>query len=235
MLGRYAGLAVLLCSTPLLAQQTPAPSSFLEFPVIMRQNVTAGKSPVGTKIQAQLVIATLFDGVVLPRDAVFSGEVVESAAKSATAPSRLSLRLDTVQWKGGSKPVKLFLTSWYYPPRSELSDQEQDRSGIHGSIGVTMGGGRPYPPPIYPEGHGGISPDDNPGIPQDTGPATPASDVSQHRVQMRDVESERGADGAIALTSKRRDLKLDKITTYVLATGDLLPQQKHPSGPNQDR
>jgi hypothetical protein len=40
---------------------------------------------------------------------------------------------------------------------------------------------------------------------------------------MEDVESTRGADGAVALVSKRTNIKLDKLTTYVLAGGDLLP------------
>jgi len=44
-------------------------SAGLEFPVIMRQNVAAGKTPVGTKVQAKLVVATLVDGVVVPQDA----------------------------------------------------------------------------------------------------------------------------------------------------------------------
>lgn len=46
---------------------------------------------------------------------------------------------------------------------------------------------------------------------------------------MKDVESTRNADGAIELTSARSDLKLDKTTTYVLATGDLT------AGKNDDK
>jgi hypothetical protein len=86
------------------AQHAPAASSFsgaLEFPVVMRQNVAAGTTPVGTKVQAKLAVATLVDGVVVPRDAVFSGEVTESVAKSVTDPSRLAIRMDSAQWKKG--------------------------------------------------------------------------------------------------------------------------------------
>ncbi len=48
----------------------------------MRQNVVAGKTPVGTKVEAKLTIATLVKGTVIPEGAVFSGEVVDSVAKS---------------------------------------------------------------------------------------------------------------------------------------------------------
>jgi len=100
----HAVLTVLLGSAALLSQQTPAPpssSAGLEFPVIMRQNVAAGKTPVGTKVQAKLVVATLVEGVVVPQDAILSGEVTESVAKSATNPSRLAIRLDSAEWSGG--------------------------------------------------------------------------------------------------------------------------------------
>jgi hypothetical protein len=40
---------------------------------------------------------------------------------------------------------------------------------------------------------------------------------------MKNVESTRNGDGAVSLTSKSFNIKLDKLTTYVLATGDLLP------------
>ena len=81
-------------------QPTPAASGSsgaLEFPVIMRQNVVAGTTPVGTKVQAKLAVATLVDGVVVPRDAVLSGEVTESVAKSAIDPSRLAIRMDSAR------------------------------------------------------------------------------------------------------------------------------------------
>src|ERR1700675_4548672 len=141
--GRVVLTVVLGCAA-LLGQQTPsqptpaAPSSLglLEFPVIMRQNVAAGTTPVGTKVQAKLAVATLVDGVVVPRDAVLSGEVTESVAKSATDPSRLAIRMDSAQWKKGSAPIVLpltsnvYLTAWYYPVAEtrahDLSDQSPD-------------------------------------------------------------------------------------------------------------
>ena len=40
---------------------------------------------------------------------------------------------------------------------------------------------------------------------------------------MKDVEAAQGEDGVILLVSKRSNIKLDKLTTYVLTTGE--PQQ----------
>ncbi len=56
----------------------------------------------------------------------------------------------------------------------------------------------------------------------DMGPVpAPAPDISKHRVLMKNVESMPNSDGAVTLTSKRFNIKLDKETTYVLAAGDL--------------
>ena len=80
-------------------------ASTQEFPVTLRQNVVAGKTQVGTKVEAKLTIATLVSGTVIPEGAVFAGKVVESSAQSASDPSRLAIRMDSVQWKNESKPI----------------------------------------------------------------------------------------------------------------------------------
>ena len=49
------------------------------------------------------------------KNAVFSGKVIESVAKTSTEPSRLAIRMDSVQWKDGSAAVKIYLTAWIYP------------------------------------------------------------------------------------------------------------------------
>ena len=62
-------VSAVLLSQELLGQTTPAAHSFpagLNFPVNMRQTVAAGKTPVGTKVQAKLTVATLVGGVVVP-------------------------------------------------------------------------------------------------------------------------------------------------------------------------
>ena len=59
----------------------------------------------------------------------------------------------------------------------------------------------------------------------DTGssPSSPASIISEHRALMKNVQASRNSDEAVSLTSKSFNIKLDKLTTYVLATGDMLP------------
>jgi hypothetical protein len=221
-----AGLsfAAVLGSGNLFGQQTPAASpgssSLVEFPVIMRQNVSAGSTPVGTKVQAQLIAATFVDGVVVPRDAILSGEVTESAKKSKSEPSRLSIRMDTAQWKTGSAPVKVYLTAWYYPEVMAMgqdpSYQPQDATNNK----RTWNGQGAYPDPSNP-----VAQQKFPGRGSDkdsvSTPGSTASNISKHRVLMKNIESSRNGDGVVALTSTHSNIKIDKLTTYVFATGDL--------------
>jgi hypothetical protein len=221
---------------PTPGQPTPAASNSsgaLEVPVIMRQNVVAGTTPVGTKVQAKLAVATLVDGVVVPRDAVFSGEVTESVAKSATDPSRLGIRMDSAQWKKGSVPIvlsltpKVYLTAWYYPVAAmtsqDLSDESPDdtpQSWKHRNRPPT------FPDPSAPASQPfpGRGTDTDPG----SLPPSPSSSTSKHRALMKNVESTRNSDGTMTLTSKSFNIKIDKLTTYVVATGDLLASRPPP-------
>jgi hypothetical protein len=209
------------CSGSLLGQQNPAaaaPIGAQEFPVTLQQNVTAGKTPAGTKIQARLEVATLVDKAVIPRDAVFSGEVIESVAKTATQPSRVALRVDSVQWKTGSASVKVYLTSWYYPT-TEAPGQDL-QYGPEQPANRTWNGQGQHPDPnskIYKP---------FPGSDTDKGssvPDTPTAVTSNHRVQMKDVDASTNNDGTLELVSKRSNIKLDKLTIYVFASSDLLP------------
>lgn len=199
------------------AQTKPAsPSAVQEFPVTMRQNITAGKTAVGTKVEAKLTIGTLVNGTVVPVDAIFSGEVIESAEKSSTAPCRLAVGFDTVRWKGGSTPIKVYLTAWYFPiTLGSPNDLSSDASkGIHGEVGiqktVTHQSGQSSSP--FPSG----PPDDGPDA-----PPVPGSNVSSHRVVMKGVVSKKAENGTVVITSSRFNIKIDKSTTYVLANGDL--------------
>jgi hypothetical protein len=220
MLAIFLGFTILLCQ-----QTTPEPRSAaaVEFPVIMQEHVDAGKTAVGTKVRAKLVVATMVDGAVVPRDAIFSGEVTESAAKSAEAPSRLAIRMDSAQWKNGSAPIKVYLTSWIYPVASMTGQDLSYEPPDSANSPKRWNGAGPYPDPNNP-----ISQQKMPG--RDTGndtnpvPPTPSSNISKHRVLMKNVESVHNSDGAITLTSKHSNIKLDKTTTYVLASGDLLPK-----------
>ena len=214
-------LCVLSCSE-ILSQQKPAasavPPGTQEFPVVMQQNVAAGKTPVGSRVQAKLEVATLIDGAVVPRNAVFSGEVIESVAKTATDPSRLAIRIDSVLWKKGSASITAYLTAWYYPTKDATGQDLQ--YGPTQPANRTWNGQGQYPDPnskVYRP---------FPGSDSDNGasaPNTPSSTASNRRVLMKDVESAKNSDGVIAIVSKSNNIKLDKLTTYVLATGDLLP------------
>ena len=214
-------ILIVFCSASLLGQQKPAassiPSGAQEFPVILQQSVAAGKTPAGTRIRARLGVATLMDGTVIPRNAVFSGEVIESVAKTATEPSRIALRMDSVQWKNGSASVKLYLTAWYYPATDQTGQNLQ--YGPQQPANRTWNGEGQYPDPnsrVYKPFPGG---DSNQGT---SVPDTPSAVAANHRVLMKDVETASSNDGSLALVSKR-NIKLDKLTTYVLASGDLLP------------
>lgn len=211
-------LCLSYCTT-LLGQQTaaaPVPPGMQEFPVMLQQSVNAGKTPVGTKIQAKLVVATLVAGTVVPRNAVFSGEVVESVAKTKTEPSRLAIRMDSVQWKTGSAPVKVYSTAWYYPAQNE--DGQNLQYGPQQPANRTWNGQGQYPDPnskVY-KPFPGSDPNQNTSVPD-----TPTAITSNHRVAMKDVEAVSGNDGIVTLVCKRTNIKLDKVTTYVLANADL--------------
>ena len=210
-----------VCAATLFGQQTPSPATasvVQEFPVVLEHSVVAGKTPLGTKLQAKLDVPTLINGMVLPRNAVFSGEVIESAAKTPTTPSRLAIRMDSVQWKNGSIPVKVYMTAWYYPTVDEAGQNLQ--YGPPQDPRRTWNGMGQYPDPNSPA----YKP--FPGTDSDKGSSVPnatSSTTSNHRILMKDVNSERDNQGGMTLISRHSNIKLDRLTTYVLATGDLLP------------
>jgi hypothetical protein len=228
-IGKPVILTIILTCSALLAQQTPSsapptpsPSQWLEFPVIMRQNISAGKTPVGTKVEAKLIAATLVGTVVIPQGATLSGEVTESAEKSAAEPSRLAIRMDSAAWKNGSTPIKVYLTAWYYPmatlPNQDLSYQPPDAARSP----KNWNGAGTYPDPNNPAAQPFPGRDNN-QEPNTT--PSPSSNISKHRVLLKNVESASRNDGAITLLSTHMNIKLDKVTTYVLAGGDLMPRK----------
>lgn len=221
-----AVLAAVFCSAAMFGEQRPASAASTggdEFPVTMRQNVDAGKTPVGTKIQAKLVVATFVNGTVIPRDAILSGEVTESVAKTKTDPSRISVRIDSAQWKSGSAPLKLYLTAWYYPLAMMMNPDLSYGSADASRSPKNWNGMGTYPDPNNPIAQQKFPGRDNG---RDLDPSTPdalASNISKHRVLMKNVVSLRNGDGVVTLASKHSNIKLDKTTTYVLAPSDLLP------------
>ena len=225
-----AAFSVLIVSAALLCQTTSATrgsSAALEFPVTMRRNVVAGATAVGTRVEAKLTVATLVNGAVVPKDAIFSGEVTESEAKSVNCPSRLSIYLDAVRWKNGSTPrvlqltQKVYLTSWYYAAVTQSLQQPSDDNSLAGAIPVdtppAMGHRKNTRtnPPYSDPGHQTF-PAHDPDRKDDTSSGT--SNASQRRVLMKNVESTRNSEGA-TLTCKHSNIKLDRTTTYVFAPG----------------
>lgn len=196
---------------------TPSASAVAqEFPVTFQESVVAGKTPAGTKVQAKLRMATLVNGTVIPEGAVFSGEVVESVAKTKSDPSKLGIRIDAAQWKNGSAPLKLYLVGWFYPFAFQSGQDLQ--YGPQQPANRTWNGMGEYPSDntrAYHPFPGGES-DSN------ASPDTSSSAATQHRVQMKNVQTDRSADGTITLVSSHSNIKLDKGTTYVAANAELL-------------
>lgn len=213
-------LGLIVSTTTLWSQQGAAPAKTPEFPVVLQQGVTAGKTPVGSKIQGKLVIATLLDGTVIPRNATFTGEVIESVAKTSTDPSRLAVRMDSAQWKNGSAALKVYFTGRYYPNVEESGQDLQ--YGPPQPANRTWNGQGQYPDPnskVYRP---------FPGSDSDKGssvPDTPSSVPARNAQLIKDVEVLRGNDGTIALTSKRSNLKLERYTIYVVSAGDTMAQK----------
>jgi hypothetical protein len=203
-------------SSSLLGQQQPAAASLapplLEFPVALQQSVETGKTPVGTKIQAKLVVATLVNRAVIPENAVFSGVVIESVAKTKKNPARLAIRIDSVEWKSGSAFITAYLTSWYYPTTVQAGQDLQYRPPEPDS--KTWNGAGQYPSAdsrIYERFPSGDSEKDAGAVPD-----TASSKPSNRPTRMKNVESAPTQDGGIALVCEHANLKFDKLTTYVL-------------------
>jgi hypothetical protein len=224
-------LCVLLAlgfSSECVSQQGSAPSavpqtsvtSEVEFPVILQQKIVAGKTPPGTHIQANLVAATLVNGTVIPRSAVLSGEVIESKAKTSSDPSRLSIRMDSAQWKGGSAPVQVYLTSWFYPVTMDSGPNLQygpDQSGKGSWNGM---GEYPTRSPSYKP-----FPSDSD---KDNSSTNASSSVpAKHPVTMKDTTCERDSTGVITLIGHHSNLKLDTLATYVFGSSELVTSTAH--------
>lgn len=223
---KQVGLPILvlgvLFSASLFAQQNepkqaaePVPGVAPDFPVILQQSVIAGKTPVGTRVEARLTIGTLINGVVIPKNATFSGEVIESVSKTSSSPSRLTVRMDSLRWKNGTTAIRAYLNGWYYPTMEEAGQDLQ--YGPPQPAKVTWNGQGEYPDPnskVYRPFPSGDTDKSSPV------PDTPSSVTAKNRVQMKEVEPVQAGDGTICLTSKRANVKLEKYTTYVLISAE---------------
>jgi hypothetical protein len=221
---------------PLLAEQprpAPAAQPSVEFPASLQMKVVAGSTPAGTEVRAKLTMATLMDGVVIPQDAVISGHVEQSVAKTTEAPSILKIKFESARWKKGSAPVTLYLAGCYYP--FEFQTPTNNPGGMHGEVGITMGGAADS----ASRTNGGMS---NGGIPNggipsggipsggmsggmdagrhdtypDPRPSATVSEISKHWVRLENVDTIVTPDGSLQITSHQRNLKLEKGTVYLL-------------------
>jgi len=147
------------------------------------------------------MMATFLNGRVIPEGATFSGVVVESDAKSAAEPARLSVRMDSIRWGNGSVSIRAYVTAWYYPVALTLGEDRVDGFASGGLS--TVHNSSSHFSPISPSRTG-----------------VPLPDASRHCVLMRNVETVRARDEGVALTSIHSNIKLDKTMVYVLAGSD---------------
>jgi hypothetical protein len=207
-------VVVALCGTVALGQQkstAPSSSPLREFPVVLQQNVEAGKTPVGAKVQAKLAVGTTFHGVVIPRNAVVTGVVFESVRKSATAPSRLGIRMENAKWKDESTcMMKAYLMPLYYPMVSQSTQgppTESPDPSSRTTNGPNQSSSSPMSQPSFAGGNSEAVQEAMPNI----------LTLSSRPVPMKNVVMEPVPDNGLDLVSQHDNIKLYKMTTYVLA------------------
>lgn len=206
------------CFTASMGQQKPptSPAGGLhEFPLVLQQSIESGKANIGTKVQAKLAVATIFQGTVIPRNAVFSGVVIESTPKSAKEPAKLAIRMETAEWKHGSTSITAYLLPLYYPAPTESLPNFGDLAQQSGPN--TNGTGQPSSPE---------SPSRQPSFPTDgSQSAIPEVSTSSNRpVQIKNVTVALADEGGAALVSEHGNIKLFKLTTYVFAAREERPK-----------
>lgn len=211
------GAILAFCSAASIGQQSHQPPHssspvLREFPVILQQNVEAGKTPAGTKVQGKLAAATLFSGTLIPKDAVASGVVVESESKRGEDRARLAIRMNTVSWNGGWAPLYAYLMPLYYPttghavpnlPYESPDPESRTLNGPNQSSQSPMS--RPY---------AGDGSEANQGAIPDV------AILSSRPVRMKNVVLEPASNGGIALVSEHANIKLFKMTTYIFAADE---------------
>jgi hypothetical protein len=209
------GAILAFCSAASMGQQShqaSPPPVLRQFPVILQQSVEAGKSPAGTKVQGKLAAATLFNGTLIPKNAVTSGVVVESESKKGEDRARLAIRMNTVSWNGGWAPLNAYLMPLYYPatgqvmpnlPNESPDPDSRTLNGPNQSSESPMS--RPFP--------GGGSEANQGAIPD-------VAILSSRPVRMKNVVLEPTSNGGIALVSEHANIKLFKMTTYVFAADE---------------
>jgi len=207
MISQVAILACFFAAS--MGQQKPPTSSsgaLHEFALVLQQSIESGKAKIGTKVQARLAVATTFDGTVIPRNAVFSGVVIESTPKSAKEPAKLAIRMETAEWKQGSSSITAYLLPLYYPTTTQAMQNFGDANGAQGSSSES-----PMHPQSFPSNASQVA---IPEIPS----------TSNRPIQIKSVTVALADEGGAALVSEHGNVKLFKLTTYVFAARE--PQVK---------
>ena len=200
------------CFAASIGQQKPPISSsgaLHEFPLVLQQSIESGKSNIGTKVQAKLAVATTFEGTVIPRNAVFSGVVIESTPRSAKEPAKLAIRMETAEWKHGSSSITAYLLPLYYPATTQSVPNFGDAPQESGPS--TPDGAGPHSSSESPMRHQSFPTDGSQSaIPE-------VSTTSNRPVQIKNVTVALADEGGAALVSEHSNIKLFKLTTYVFA------------------
>jgi hypothetical protein len=220
MIRRSVWLIHIFIGVLAVAQQpktNPAAHAALEFPVVLQENVVAGKTPVGTAVHSKLMLATLVKGVVVPQDAMLSGHVEESTAKTVRDPSRLKIRLDMAQWKGGSLAVNAFLTNMYYANRLvEMPAPDEMPDASTNSDLMLAHGGLPHQSSADLESRRAAWSRQAAGShPSDQAHSSENSrwEGSVYRKPMRNVDIARDGNGTL-IVSRSDNIKVERNTAY---------------------
>jgi len=212
-----AQCVVLTCwSAFSLSQQAQAPSArpaLHEFPLTLQQSFESGKAKIGARVQAKLAAATKFQGTVIPRNAVFSGVVIESTATGAKEPAKLAIRMEKAEWKDDSISLTAYLLPLSYsntsPSAQSLPNESPDPSSR-----TLNGAGQDSNSPMHAPFPTNDSQAAQAAIPE-------APMLSSRPVQMKNVAIALADEGGAALVSEHTNIKLYKMTTYVFAATEL--------------
>ena len=205
-------VAILACffAASIGQQKSPTSSSGVlhEFPLVLQQSIESGKAKIGTKVQAKLAVAIVFDGTVIPRNAVFSGLVIESTPKSAKEPAKLAIRIETAEWKHGSSSITAYVLPLYYPATTQSVQNFGDAPQESGPTTSNGAQGSSSESPMYHQSF--PANESQAAIPEIPSP-------SNRPVQSKNVTVAPADEGGAALVSEHSNIKLFKLTTYVFA------------------
>ena len=97
--------AVTVCGQPRVSDLPVGTTLVIE----LRKSVRADRARPGDEVKAKVIVPVLQSGaIIIPQGAIAVGIVVEARPVSVSAPSRLAIRFQQVQWKGGGFALNAF-------------------------------------------------------------------------------------------------------------------------------